>query len=117
MRAPGWAKTSLACIAALVTTSILLPAANATPVTFAGTLAGTNENPSNASPGTGSVAVILDAAANTIRVEVTFSGLTSPTTASHIHCCEATPGANLNVMVATTTPSFTGFPLGVTSGT
>jgi len=52
MRAPGWAKTSLARIAALVTNSILLPAANATPVTFVGTLAGTNENPSPAWPGT-----------------------------------------------------------------
>jgi len=42
--------------------------------------------------------------------------LTGTTTASHIHCCEATPGANANVMVATTTPTFPGFPLGVTSG-
>jgi len=51
-----------------------------------------------------------------MRVEISFSGLTGTTTASHIHCCEATPGANANVMVATTTPTFPGFPLGVTSG-
>ena len=50
-------------------------------------------------------------------VHVTFSGLSGTTMASHIHCCEATPGANVNVMVATTTPTFAGFPLGVTSGT
>ena len=36
------------------------------------------------------------------------------TTASHIHCCVAPPG---NAGVATTTPTFPGFPLGVTAGT
>jgi hypothetical protein len=59
----------------------------------------------------------VDQAANTLQVDVTFSGLTAPTTGSHIHCCEATPGANLNVGVATTIPAFAGFPLGVTAGT
>src|SRR5207249_1148612 len=38
------------------------------------------------------------------------------TTASHIHCCTTTPGS-ANVGVATTLPTFTGFPSGVTSGT
>ena len=41
------------------------------------------------------------------------SGLTAGNTASHIHCCIA-PGGNAGV--ATTTPTFTGFPSGVTSG-
>jgi len=40
--------------------------------------------------------------------------LSGTTTASHIHCCVAAPGT---AGVATTTPTFTGFPLGVTSGT
>src|SRR5207253_2130222 len=53
---------------------------------------------------------------NTMRVEVTFSGLLAPTTASHIHCCTALPGTG-TAGVATTVPTFTGFPLGVTSGT
>jgi hypothetical protein len=92
-------------------------AGSATPIVFTATLSGANENPANASLGTGFATVILDQAANTLQVDVTFSGLTGFTTASHIHCCEATPGANLNVMVATTTPTFAGFPLGVTSGT
>jgi hypothetical protein len=45
---------------------------------------------------------------------VTFSGLTSGDTAAHIHCCVAQGG---NAGVATITPTFTGFPSGVTSGT
>jgi hypothetical protein len=43
-----------------------------------------------------------------------FSGLTTGTTASHVHCCVIPPG---NVGVATTVPTFPGFPLGVTAGT
>ena len=78
------------------------------------TLSGANENPSNSSPGTGVATVILDTAAQTLSVAVTFSGLTTGTTASHIHCC-VPPGGN--AIVATTTPTFPGFPLGVTSGT
>ena len=40
------------------------------------------------------------------------------TTASHIHCCLASPFLpGVNVGVATTVPTFPGFPLGVTSGT
>jgi hypothetical protein len=58
--------------------------------------------------------VIIDNVAQTMEVQVTFSGLVGNTTASHIHCCVA-PGGNAGV--ATTTPTFTGFPLGVTSGT
>ena len=82
--------------------------------TYFATLSGANENPSNASPGTGTGTVILDTTAHTLQVIATFSGLTSGTTASHIHCCVAPPG---NAGVATTTPTFAGFPLGVTSGT
>jgi hypothetical protein len=46
-------------------------------------------------------------------VDVSFSGLTGTTTASHIHCCAA-PGTNAGV--ATQTPTFANLPLGVTSG-
>lgn len=45
-----------------------------------------------------------------------FSGLTGNTTASHIHAATASPGAG-TAGVATQTPTFSGFPLGVTSGT
>jgi CHRD domain/PEP-CTERM motif len=61
--------------------------------------------------------VVLDAAAHTIQINVTFSGLTSNTTAAHIHCCLPSPLSTENVGVATTLPAFPGFPLGVTAGT
>ncbi len=86
----------------------------ATAATFTVTLSGPNEAPPNASPGIGTSTITLDTSAHRLIVSATFSGLTSPTTASHIHCCIAPPGAT---GVATTTPTFAGFPLGVTSGT
>lgn len=91
------------------------PAADAVPMTFEANLTGAAEIPPVITPGTGFATVVLDPAANTLHVDVTFSGLTSGTTASHIHCCVPS-GAPGNFIVATTTPTFPGFPLGVTSG-
>jgi hypothetical protein len=88
----------------------------ATPVTLSAALSGLNENPAVASPGTGLATVTLDPDAQTLRLVVTFSGLTSPDTAAHIHCCLPSPLAPNNVGVATTVPAFPGFPLGVISG-
>ena len=82
-------------------------------ITYAADLSGANENPANASAGNGLATVILDTGAHTLRVVVSFQNLSGPTTASHIHCCIAPPQ---NAGVATTTPTFAGFPLGVTSG-
>ena len=93
------------------------PAAHADPMTFIANLSGANENPANASQGTGLATIVLDPVAQTLQVNATFSGLGSNDTMAHIHCCEAVPGANLNIGVATTVPAFPGFPLGVTSGT
>ncbi|HJU16122.1 MAG TPA: CHRD domain-containing protein [Stellaceae bacterium] len=94
------------------------PAAYAIPITFVADLTQAIEVPPTGSPGTGSATVVLDTAANTMHVDVTFSGLTSGTTAAHIHCCLPSPfETGVNVLVATTTPTFPGFPLGVTSGT
>ena len=45
---------------------------------------------------------------------ITFSGLTAPTSAAHIHCCQP---LGTNALVATTVPAFPGFPLGAISGT
>lgn len=106
---------ALVMIAALM---LQAPAAHSTPMTFVANLTQALEVPPTGSPGTGSATVVLDTTANTMHVDVTFSGLTSGTTASHIHCCLASPfETGANVMVATTTPTFPGFPLGVTSGT
>jgi len=91
-------------------------AANAAVLTFEAVMSGPNESPANASPGTGYGTVVIDTVANTMTLNVTFSGLTGTTSASHIHCCTAVAGAS-TAGVATTTPSFSGFPLGVTSGT
>ena len=84
------------------------------PVTYVTGLGGANENPPVGSPGTGNATVVIDTAAHTLHVVVNFSGLVANTTAAHIHCCVAPPG---NAGVAVTTPTLTGFPLGVTSGT
>ena len=98
-----------------IATALMLPvpAAYAIPVTFVGNLTGGSEVPPVPSPGTGFAAVVLDQTAQTLRVNATFSGLTSNTNAAHIHCC-APLGTNAGV--ATTVPAFPGFPLGVTSG-
>ena len=78
-------------------------------------LSGLNENPQHPeSSATGTTVVFWDTTTSTMSVKVVFSGLTTPNTAAHIHCCIAAPG---NAGVATTTPTFTGFPGGVTSGT
>ncbi len=87
---------------------------HASPITFAGVLSGANESPATGSPGTGSATVSYDPVTHLLAVNVLFSGLEAGTTASHIHCC-ALPGTNAGV--ATTVPTFLGFPLGVTSGT
>jgi hypothetical protein len=104
------AKLVLLVVAAL----LLTPVGHAAPITYSAILSGANENPATGSPGTGSTLVTIDTAAHTLHVTVVFTGLTSGTTASHIHCCIAPNG---NAGVATTTPTFAGFPLGVTAGT
>jgi len=86
--------------------------AQAIPIVFTATLSGAGESPS---AGTGFADVIYDPTAQTLQVDITFSGLSSPTTASHIHAATPTPGTG-TAGVATTTPSFAGFPSGVTSG-
>ncbi len=76
-------------------------------------VSGALENPVNGSAGFGSGLVTFDLDLFTMRVEGSFGGLTGNVTASHIHCCQVPP---TNSIVATITPSFTGFPLGVTAG-
>jgi hypothetical protein len=101
-------------LALSIATLGLVSGAGATPVEFSANLSGPNESPPNASPGTGAAFVTFDLAANTMRVQVSFTGLLGPDTASHIHCCTTAPFTG-TAMVATTTPTFTGFPTGVTS--
>ena len=109
-------ETSRISLLVLLTATLLLPVSvvNATPIVFTTTLSGANEVPPTPSLGTGTVVVVLDPTAQTIQLNVTFSGLTTNDAAAHIHCC-APLGTNAGV--ATTVPAFAGFPLGVTSGT
>jgi hypothetical protein len=82
---------------------------------FVASLSGPNESPANASPGVGFTTVTYDTVAHTLHVQISFSGLTAGTTASHIHSATAVPFTG-TAGVATTVPTFAGFPLGVTSG-
>ena len=91
------------------------PPVHAQSITYSVVLDGLSESPPNASPGIGSGTVIYDPAAHTLALSVSFSGLIGTTSASHIHGPTLTPFAG-TAGVATTTPSFVGFPLGVTSG-
>jgi len=91
-------------------------AASAHTVTYVGTLSNVGEPATAAgSLGTGSVSVAFDDDNFTMKVDVTFSGMSGTSTASHIHCCTAAAGAG-SAGVATPVPTFPGFPLGVTSG-
>jgi CHRD domain len=106
------------CLLALASVLILpAPAAHADVINLFANLNGAND--STPSLGTGFVQVVLDTTAKTLGLNVTFSGLTSPDNAAHIHCCAP---LGTNVGVATTVPTFGAlgpnpeFPLGVTSG-
>jgi hypothetical protein len=101
--------------AALLVLGLANPA-TADIITYGASLSGPNESPPNSSQATGFAQVTIDTVLNTMRVQVTFSGITSLTTASHIHATTALPGTG-TAGVATTVPRFPGFPFGVTSGT
>jgi len=68
------------------------------------------------STATGSGTVNYDDVAHSLALSCNFSGLLGTTTASHIHAPTASAFTG-NANVATTLPSFAGFPLGVSSGT
>jgi hypothetical protein len=100
-------------LSALTAFSVI--SAQAAVTEYSVTLNGPNEFPANASPGIGFGLVNYDDVAHTLELQVSFSGLQGTTTASHIHAPTTAPFFQ-NAGVATTTPSFTGFPLGVTTG-
>src|SRR5512139_966046 len=53
--------------------------------TFQALLSGLGESPPNASPASGFGTVVLNATQTQITVDESWSGLTAPATASHIH--------------------------------
>jgi hypothetical protein len=82
---------------------------------YQATFSGAAEVPANASAGTGSVIVTYSQASQLMTITANFSALSAGATAAHIHCCTTSAGTNAGV--ATQVPAFSGFPLGVTSGT
>ena len=101
----------LATVAAL---ALAVSSASAAVIHYQTSLSGPNEG--NASPGTGTATLDIDTVTHLWTYHVDFQGLTGTTTASHTHAATATAGTG-TAGVATTTPSYTGFPLGVTAGT
>jgi hypothetical protein len=82
---------------------------------YAATLNGASESPPNASTGSGNAEITIDDVALTMRVQASFTGLLGNTTACHIHAPTAVALTG-TAAVATTTPFFAGFPIGVKSG-
>lgn len=111
-------KRTYVVLLSLLLFSSALPAA-AAPIVFTTSLSGAAEEPPNASPGTGNATVTIDDATGMMSVSVSFADLIGPTTVAHIHVING-PGdtntADTNGPVATTTPSFPGFPAGVMAG-
>jgi hypothetical protein len=112
----GEMKRTLFVICILASAVLFLPSADAALITYEAFLSGPNEFQPNDSPGTGYALVGIDTVAHTMYVDVTFSDLVGVTNVAHIHAATATPFTG-TAGVATTTPTFPGFPVGVQSGT
>lgn len=102
----------LALTASLVS---LAPPGSAAVQTYQANLTGPGEDPPNVSPATGSGIVQIDDVAHTMQLDIVFSSLLGTTSAAHIHCCTVVPLAG-TAGVATTVPTFPGFPAGVNAG-
>ena len=105
-------------IGGMVLAAILLMGSNAHAITlyFAANLDGPSESPAVPTPGFGSALITWDTIAHNMRVQAKYFDLVGPAvTAAHIHCCTAAPLTG-TAGVATTTPTFPGFPA-TTSGT
>lgn len=103
----------------LAMTAVVLVAtaqtAQATIFNYYAFLDGPSEAPPNVSPGTGYASVVYDDLARTLHVRAWFRDLVAGVSAAHIHGPTTSPFAG-TASVATTTPTFAGFPGGVTSG-
>jgi hypothetical protein len=116
-------KRTLRPLALTIALYCSLPTASAAVLVYTAALDGPSE-PTD-SPGTGSAMVTYDNVAHTMRVQASFTGLeamthgtppvASATTMAHIHAPTAAAFSG-TASVATQTPSFSGFPLGVLSG-
>lgn len=65
-------------------------------LTFTALLSGANEVPAHMTSASGAASVVLNG--NLLTVHETFTGLTTPAAAGHIHCCSA-PGGSAPVVI------------------
>jgi hypothetical protein len=93
----------------------LTPISHAAPLTYIAYMDGPSEAPPNNSPAIGSAQVDIDTEAHIMRIRANFTGLLGNTTAAHVHGPTGAAGTG-TASAATQVPTFTGFPLGVTSG-
>lgn len=77
-------KLAMGALAAVALIMLWSPSAGAT-MLFDASLTGSQEVPPTGSPGTGFGVVVLNDAQTQITVDLSFSGLTAPATAAHIH--------------------------------
>ncbi len=85
-------------LAAALFIAVLTVSASAGSITFTTTLSGAKETTPNSSTGTGTATVTLDDITGKGTITLSFSGLSTAVTGSHIHCCAA-QGANGPVIV------------------
>ena len=82
----------------VVVAFLLSGAARADQINFKADLSGASEVPPVTSAGKGAATASLDTATKTLNWTVTYSGLSGPATAGHIHG-PAAPGVNAGVLV------------------
>lgn len=80
---------------------LMVGGAQAATKVFKAAMDGASEVPPTASTGTGAATVTLDTATRKLTWDVTYSGLTGPAMAAHIHG-PADPGKNAGVVVPLT---------------
>ena len=101
-------------LAAAFSFAVAMPASAAI-LHYRAILNGPSEAPPNASPGVGVAEITINDALMTMQISASFSGLNGNTTACHIHAPTAVALTG-TAGVATTTPFFAGFPIGVKFG-
>ena len=85
-------------LAGAALSAIMIPAALAETMSYKADLKGSEEVPATTSKGSGSATVTFDPATKLLTWKVTYSGLTGPATAAHIHG-PAAPGKNAPVAI------------------
>jgi hypothetical protein len=88
-------------VAILLTAFLVAGAAHAATKVFKATLNGASEVPPTTSSATGTATATLDTATRKLTWDVTYSGLSGPAMAAHIHG-PAEPGKNAGVVVPLT---------------